>query len=372
MSQTNHLIRRNGTWYYRRRVPLALVENIGSKFIQFSLHTTDLNEAKKRRAVEDIKTAHRFEAAGPKSSGAKFSKTPSGTTPEPLSQAELLRLVCNYVERSDDRWQSRLIENPPENRDQQKELRDEVDLELCLIQDRDDPNADQAIYSAGKKILQSANLSIDDPAVSYVEFAEWVRRGLIELQHRKFADFDDQPARTFDRAFSRDRRSDVTFGQLADQAMRIAVDDAAANRISAKWIDKQRANFVLLREIIGDSTPVRDIDYDICLNVRSVLARVPAGRTKLYNGVSLDEAISRARTDDRPGLAVGPPRALAHQRLRQPRLPAHDLSDVRLDCVRALRVCPHRRHDGFGCGRELYVRFLLCGTRRELAEDNTR
>ena len=111
MSQTNHLIRRNGTWYYRRRVPLALVEHIGSKFIQFSLHTTDLNEAKKRRAVEDIKTAHRFEAAGAKSSSTKFAKAPLGTKQEPLSQAELKRLVCDYVDRCEE-GQARARSNP--------------------------------------------------------------------------------------------------------------------------------------------------------------------------------------------------------------------------------------------------------------------
>jgi hypothetical protein len=179
VSQTNHLSRRNGTWYYRRRVPLTLVKHIGSKFIQFSLHTTDLNEAKKRRAVEDIKTAHRFEAAGVKSSSGWFSKTPSETKPEPLSQAELKRLVCDYVEQSDDRWKCRLIEHPPHTRDEQRELRDEADFELCLIKNFDDPGADQAIHAAGKKILQNAQRSIDDPAVPYEQFAEFVRRGLI-------------------------------------------------------------------------------------------------------------------------------------------------------------------------------------------------
>jgi len=162
VSQTNHLVRRKGTWYYRRRVPLALVGTIGSKFIQFSLHTTDLVEAKKRRAVEDIKAAHRFEAAGGKSSSSKFGKTATGTKPQALSQAELHRLVCEYVEQSDDRWKSRLIEHPPQSRDEQRELMDEADYDLCLIRNRDDPGADQAIYASGKKILQNAQRSIDE------------------------------------------------------------------------------------------------------------------------------------------------------------------------------------------------------------------
>ena len=53
MSQTYHLLRRNGVWSYRRRVPTHLVETFGKEFIQFSLATRNLKEAQKRRAAED-------------------------------------------------------------------------------------------------------------------------------------------------------------------------------------------------------------------------------------------------------------------------------------------------------------------------------
>ena len=62
MSQTYHLIKRNGVWSYRRRVPTHLVRLLGKKTIQFSLHTASLKEAKKRRAAEDLKWSTRFEA----------------------------------------------------------------------------------------------------------------------------------------------------------------------------------------------------------------------------------------------------------------------------------------------------------------------
>jgi hypothetical protein len=66
VSATHLLILRKGVWYYRRRVPNALIPTFG-KIIQFSLHTTSLKEAKKRRAVEDLKWATQFEAAEEKS-----------------------------------------------------------------------------------------------------------------------------------------------------------------------------------------------------------------------------------------------------------------------------------------------------------------
>ena len=59
----------------------------------------------------------------------------------------------------------------------------------------------------------------------------------------------------------------------------------------------------LIREIIGDQTPVDAIDYDTCLRVRSVLARIPANRSKIYGTRPLDEAIERAAAENRPLLS---------------------------------------------------------------------
>jgi hypothetical protein len=55
VSSKHHLCRRNGVFYYRRRVPTHLVHTFGKKTIQFSLETSSLSEAKKRRAAEDLK-----------------------------------------------------------------------------------------------------------------------------------------------------------------------------------------------------------------------------------------------------------------------------------------------------------------------------
>jgi hypothetical protein len=40
------LLRRNGHYYYRRRVPLHLVATLGKNVVQLSLQTTSLKEAK--------------------------------------------------------------------------------------------------------------------------------------------------------------------------------------------------------------------------------------------------------------------------------------------------------------------------------------
>ena len=66
----------------------------------------------------------------------------------------------------------------------------------------------------------------------------------------------------------------------------LVAEEASANGTSRKWLDKQTATLGLLREIVGDETPVRSIDFDACLRVRSTLARVPANRSKLYKRTS--------------------------------------------------------------------------------------
>ena len=98
-------------------------------------------------------------------------------------------------------------------------------------------------------------------------------------------------------------RPQVSFGELADQFLQLTEEEAAANRTSPKWVDKQTANLALIREIIGDNTPVHTVDYDACLRVRSMLARIPANRTKIYNGVPLEQAIQRAAIENKPLLS---------------------------------------------------------------------
>jgi integrase len=60
----------------------------------------------------------------------------------------------------------------------------------------------------------------------------------------------------------------------------------------------------LLREIIGDSCPVPEINYDVCVRVRSLLARIPANRNKIYNGLSVEDAITRANAEGKALLSA--------------------------------------------------------------------
>src|SRR5579864_1016008 len=87
------LLRRNGVYYYRRRVPLSLTEKIGKRVIQVSLQTTSFNEAKKLRTLRDLEWDARFEMS------AAIASSDGASAPSqvgPLDESALLQLVRDY------------------------------------------------------------------------------------------------------------------------------------------------------------------------------------------------------------------------------------------------------------------------------------
>ena len=111
LAGNQHLLRRNGVYYYRRRVPLHLVKEIGKQFVQHSLNTTSFAQAKKLRALRDLEWDARFEGlekdANPAPHSAKSQHSVNSTQ---LSEGDLLRLVREYVERKDEEFRKRFAD----------------------------------------------------------------------------------------------------------------------------------------------------------------------------------------------------------------------------------------------------------------------
>jgi hypothetical protein len=304
VSANNHLLRRNGVYYYRRRIPAHLVSALGRKFVQQSLDTTSLAQAKKLRTVKDLEWDAQFEAAEKKAApsnsgpnGAHQAKTSA------LSEREVADLVREYVERMDERFRRRLADDPPESEQVKADMKMETEVDIQTLRNRDDLQADMWVSRTGEEILKGAGRSAHDPPVPQT-FWEMVRRALLELDRRSLARLqDDHRTAFFDQLFNPVRPPEITFGELADQFLRHTEEEATANRMSQKWVDKQRANVALIGEIVGKETPVHRIDYDACLHVRSMLARIPANRTKIYPNLSLEKAMERATAEKRDMLS---------------------------------------------------------------------
>jgi len=299
------LQRRNGVYYYRRRIPHHLVVKLGKKFVQASLHTTSLKEAKKLRTLRDLEWDAKFAACSSPANGGDGPAVPTTSLGQPLAEHELLQLVRDYVARQDQRARERETVDYPENPAQRAEMTIEAEVESQILQSRDHPQAQQWIYVTGQEALKAAGRSFEDPEIPGEALAEWIRRALLELTRRRHARLADDHSRSFfDQLFDPSRPARETFGKVAEQYLRLVEEDAAINGLGAKGLDRQRATIALIREIVGDETPVDAVDYDACLRVRTVLARLPANRTKLYGDLPIDQAIARAQKEGKPLLAA--------------------------------------------------------------------
>jgi integrase len=298
------LLRRNGVYYYRRRVPLQLVEKIGRKVVQVSLQTTNLKKAKKLRTLRDLEWDARFEAYSISNVDGESLGVQMTALFQPLSETELVGLVRDYVDRHDRLAEKRDASCYPETATEQADMRIEAEVVAQTLRKHDDLQAQQWLYMAGKEVLKPIGKSLDDPDVPGEALAEMVRRALLELNRRHLARLADDHGHTFfDQLFNPGRPAKVTFGELAEQWLRLTEEEGAINAHSQKGVDRQRATLGLIREIVGDKSFVEAIDYDASLRVRSVLARLPANRTKLYGNLPIDQAIERAAKEGKPLLS---------------------------------------------------------------------
>jgi integrase len=296
VADNHHLIRRKSVWYYSRRTPDLLIKELGSRFIRYSLGTKNKKEAIKRREVEDLKWSARLEAAE-QQCATTLSDAPSfqsGPAPKRLR----VDLIRDYVARVDRRSEELFAHDPPETKVQRQDVVMDATLGIQILQNPEDPRGADWIQQVARQI-QGESGPPADPV-----FDEQVRRGLIELQARRLARFRDDRSRSyFDFLFDPAQPPEVTFGELAEQFITLKQEEGSASGTSKKTLDKQQANAALVRAIVGNETLVATITYDTCLQVRGTLAQVPANWTKLFKGLSLEEAIKKAAALGKPTLS---------------------------------------------------------------------
>lgn len=157
------LQRRNGVYYYRRRVPLHLVKAIGRKVVQVSLHTTSFKEARKLRTIRDLEWDARFEAADPASTQTVGSPSSHPLAPPALAEAELIQLVRDYVARQDREAVKRDATGYPANADERTEMTQEAGFEAQTLRARDNEQTHQWVYLTGHAILKATGRSFEDP-----------------------------------------------------------------------------------------------------------------------------------------------------------------------------------------------------------------
>ena len=306
VAETHHLLKRGGAWYYRRRVPKHLRPAFG-EYIQRSLGTTAKKTAIRKRELLDVEWSKKFDQA----EAAQMPPAPQAVETFPgqkkvLTEADAVQRVRAYVEREDERRRrgDHAAEplDPHERREWEKEL--EIDLAIAKGRVRD-YDLDELLSSEWERIFPKTDVAVDEQTFPTAAISDLVRRASIEVAQRALARArHDHRHSHFDRLFDAKLPPAVTVQELAEQFLALKDEEGKALKVAEKTLDKQRANVALAREILGDQTLVRDLNWDACRRFCTVLAQVPPNRTKIYPGQPLDEAIAQAKQEGRATLSA--------------------------------------------------------------------
>ena len=306
MPETFRLVCREGSWYYRRRVPKHLVATIGRDMVQVSLDTTSLKKAQRARPFRDIEWDQKFAAAEKAlPAGAKVD-TASNARPKLLTEAEAVQRVRTYVETSNERRRREALTADPLDAAERRDWEKELENDLAIAKGRaSDYDFDEYISRQWERIFPKTDVVVDEETFSVAAVSELIKRAEIELAERALArERDDHRHSYFDRLFDPRLPPAMAVRELAEQFLELKSEEARAHNVARKTVDKQRANVALVREILGNETLVRDLNWDACRRFCSVLAQVPPNRTKIYRGQPLDQVIATAKQEGREALSA--------------------------------------------------------------------
>jgi hypothetical protein len=193
MADMHRLLKRGETYFYHRRVPLHLVDIVGRKFIRQALGTDSLKEARRRRAAKDVEV------------DALFQQAEKGIKPGVGSGGVSLETLINYVRETvaemDRTASKRFAQSPPTSKDQRKFMVQDAEIEIGILTNPEDPRQDELVSRASDKVAQARGLDLTDAEME-AQFAEMMRRGLIEVARRRIGRLTDLNDRAFyDAAF---------------------------------------------------------------------------------------------------------------------------------------------------------------------------
>lgn len=300
VSDTYHLQFVKGACHYIRRVPVKLVPLLGGKkYLKKSFGAVTKAEAKKLRAIEDVKADALF--ASLLGDGAVQSIAQGGM-PQ-VSDAILLEHVRQHVTKADKRNAEDFAKQPPADEDDLSERLKDATQELHVLKKPGNRDRDERVALATDRALRDAGVALTDREV-VAGFAEIMRRGMVELAKRRIDRYEDRHDKVFhDDLFDPARPPAVTFGEVVDMFTAEKAADYAANGVREKSADRIKAITGYLKELIGEATPVASIDDDIIQTARAQVAATPSNRGKVYPGLSLAKQIEKAAKDGKPLLS---------------------------------------------------------------------
>lgn len=285
------LLKRQGWFYLRAKVPVDLVAVLGRREIKKALGTADPKRALEKVRQESARVDRLFAEARRQAATQRLKKSTA-------TEAEVTAMVRRW-------WRDHQNE-PPDYTDTDTGLSEALhvlEIDEGMLLDRDDPGTAAAVHKIAVEIEHRHGLRLDPGSREHVLTRELIRRGLLESVRRIRQHAKGEPERPRDVLFSGPvddppSKGSVTLGELITAYER----DPARGGLTTKTVNSYAPVFRALRELLGADTPVRSITRDDCRRVRDVLVALPPNATKLFPRLPLEKIAHRAKAEGLPSL----------------------------------------------------------------------
>lgn len=285
VSKNDRLQQRGTVFQYRRRVPDDLVTVLKKVEIKYSLKTSDVKEARSLRELHDVRWSAEF--AMLRGGGSQIKPT-LGSNMEVLVRA--------YVDRELKRIRANRSKDPIYTDEERRDVIQDAEFEISEVAS-DTPQGKEWVAVEANKIF-SAEGKQSLNALSNTQHYDLVKRALIEVQRMRIRELNGHFDKSnIDQLFSPTHVAQITFGELAAEYLKKRLAEAKINEHSAKYSDKIEQTLNLVIELVGADTPMNDIDYNRCEELRFKLAKFPSNRNKLYRGLAVSAVIEKAAKD---------------------------------------------------------------------------
>ena len=295
MPKHSGLLKRNGRYYLNVRVPKELRSLYGKKdVIRKSLGTSDQREAISLVRYEAFKLDSEFAAKRREKESAK--PLPIVRT---LNDREAHEMVFQWFIKQEKLSENWYFETASKM--------DAVDSELVL----DNLRTDEAVFNGGSKhyraedasgdldaFLKSTGLDCPNDSPAYRKLLSLFTRARLENVRRNIARVTHQPVTAREQLF-RDvfahtelssTRKFVTVGEMIEHFLKCLTN---AKR-SGGTLRTYQVPCRLLKEALGEKTPVASVTKEQVANLFDLLRKAPSNATKRYRGLSLERAVALA------------------------------------------------------------------------------
>ena len=172
------LVRREGTYYFRLRVPADLINELGRSEIKESLRTKSLGEAKRRRNMRALHwdaTFDRLRADHPNA---------APVTTAPLTGEAAIDLIRNYVRQRDGEWRRRSMQQPSRSAETKREAEVELSYTLQLLRDPEHPAMNEEVSLVLQRLFGTHSPELAGESIDRGELFHLIRRAVLEIYRR--------------------------------------------------------------------------------------------------------------------------------------------------------------------------------------------